>query len=77
MSIQSLHENEKEVQVVVLVCIIIFEINIYLYLMLLILQKKNDLEADVQKNSTENEFCIIQCCDKTFLKDGQKTLFFK
>ncbi|CAH1709136.1 uncharacterized protein LOC114126584 isoform X2 [Aphis gossypii] len=34
-------------------------------------------KADVQKNSTENEFCIIQCCDKTFLKDGQKTLFFK
>ncbi|XP_025206733.1 uncharacterized protein LOC112602713 isoform X2 [Melanaphis sacchari] len=39
--------------------------------------KKNDLEADTQKNSTENEFCIIQGCDKTFLKDGKKTLFFK
>ncbi|KAF0749381.1 Uncharacterized protein FWK35_00017856, partial [Aphis craccivora] len=33
--------------------------------------------ADVQRNSTENEFCVIQCCDKTFLKDGQNTLFFK
>lgn len=39
--------------------------------------KKNDLEAGIQNNSTENEFCIIQGCDKTFVKDGKKTLFFK
>ncbi|XP_022182300.1 uncharacterized protein LOC111042111 isoform X2 [Myzus persicae] len=30
-----------------------------------------------QNNSTEIEFCIIQGCDKTFLKDGKTTLFFK
>ncbi|XP_060840629.1 uncharacterized protein LOC132921565 isoform X2 [Rhopalosiphum padi] len=37
----------------------------------------NDSSTGIQNNSTENEFCIIQGCDKTFVKDGKKTLFFK
>ncbi|XP_029345285.1 uncharacterized protein LOC100167907 isoform X3 [Acyrthosiphon pisum] len=28
-------------------------------------------------NTTEFEYCIVQGCDKTFLKDGKETLFFK
>ncbi|XP_060880446.1 uncharacterized protein LOC132952235 isoform X2 [Metopolophium dirhodum] len=31
----------------------------------------------IKNNTTEFEYCIIQGCDKTFLKDGKKTLFFK
>lgn len=75
MSIQSLQENEKEVWMIVIVSLVKFEVNINVYLLLILIWK--NIIAGIKNNSIEFEYCIVQGCDKTFLKDGKKTLFFK